>query len=89
MNNIAYKPETDNYQPVFTEAARLNDQDIELINEVISNYIKSRNSVLVYNMAQRIKSLLNVTPPPEMNDMLFLQTIVKDYSHIIAQADAL
>jgi len=89
MNNIAFKPEADNYQPVFAAAANLNEKDIELINEVINNYIKSRNSVLVYNTAQRIKELLGVTPPPEMNDMLFLQTIIKDYSHIIAQADVL
>jgi uncharacterized RDD family membrane protein YckC len=89
MNNIAFKPEADDYQPIFNEAARLSEQDIELINEVINNYIKSRNSMLVYNMAKRIKELLNVMPPAEMNDMLFLQTIVKDYSHIIAQADVL
>jgi uncharacterized RDD family membrane protein YckC len=89
MDNIAFKPEADDYQPVFTEAARLSEQDIALINEVINNYIKSRNSMLVYNMAKRIKELLNVTPSAEMNDMLFLQTIIKDYSHIIAQADVL
>jgi uncharacterized RDD family membrane protein YckC len=89
MNNITFKPEADDYQPVFSAAARLSEQDIELIGEVINNYIKSRNNVLVYNMAQRIKDLLGVTPPPEMNDMLFLQTIIKDYSHIIAQADVL
>ena len=89
MQNIAFKPEADNYQPVFTEAARLSEQDVELINEVINNYVKSGNSMLVYNMAQRIKDLLDVAPPAEMNNMLFLQTIIKDYSHIIAQADVL
>lgn len=89
MHNIAFKPAADDYQPVFVAAANLNDQDIELINEVINSYIKTRNSVLVYNMAQRIKDLLGVASPPEMNDMLFLQTIVKDYSHIVAQADIL
>ncbi len=89
MNNIAFKPAEDNYEPVFAAAANLNDQDIELINEVINSYIKTRNSVLVYNMAERIRELLGVTTPPEMNDMLFLQTIIKDYSHIVAQADVL
>jgi uncharacterized RDD family membrane protein YckC len=89
MQNIAFKPAEDNYQPAFPEAARLSEQDVELINEVINNYVKSGNSMLVYNMAQRIKDLLNVTPPTEMNNMLFLQTIIKDYSHIIAQADVL
>jgi uncharacterized RDD family membrane protein YckC len=89
MNNIAFMPSEDNYQPVFAAAANLNDQDIELINEVINSYVKTRNSVLVYNMAERIRELLGVTTPPEMNDMLFLQTIIKDYSHIVAQADML
>jgi uncharacterized RDD family membrane protein YckC len=87
MTNVVFKPVDDNYQPVFAEAAGLHDKDIELINEVINNYMKSRNSVLVYNMAKRIKELLTVTSPPEMNDMLFLQTIIKDYSHIIATSD--
>jgi uncharacterized RDD family membrane protein YckC len=89
INNIAFKPSDDGYQPVFAAAASLNDQDIELINEVINSYIKNRNSVLIYNMAQRIKDLLGITPPAGMNDMLFLQTIIKDYSHLIAQADIL
>lgn len=89
MSNIAFMPSEDNYQPVFAAAANLNDQDIELINEVINSYVKTRNSVLVYNMAERIRELLGVTTPPEMNDMLFLQTIIKDYSHIVAQADML
>lgn len=89
INNIAFSPSADDYQPVFAAAASLNDKDIELINEVINSYIKNRNSVLVFNMAQRIKDLLGITPPAEMNDMLFLQTIIKDYSHIVAQADVL
>ncbi|WP_419699713.1 RDD family protein [Mucilaginibacter sp. NFX135] len=89
MQNIAFKPADDNYQPAFPDAARLSEQDVELINEVINNYVKSGNSMLVYNMAQRIKDLLNINPPAEMNNMLFLQTIIKDYTHIIAQADVL
>jgi uncharacterized RDD family membrane protein YckC len=89
IHNIAFKPSDDGYQPVFAAAANLNDKDIELINEVINSYIKNRNSVLIYNMAQRIKDLLVITPPAGMNDMLFLQTIIKDYSHLIAQANVL
>lgn len=89
MNNIVFIPEADNYQPIFPEAAQLNDNDIELVSEVINTYIKTRNPVVVYNMAERIKSHIGVTPPADMNDMLFLQTIIKDYSHIIAQAETL
>lgn len=89
MDNIVFMPSNDGYQPVFNEAGQLTDRDIELIHEVISNYIKTGNNVVVYNMALRVKEHLNVTPSREMNDMLFLQTIIKDYNHISAQIDTL
>lgn len=85
INQVAFMPEADGYEPVFASAAQLSDQDIELVHEVINSYIKTRNSVIVYNMAQRIKEHLAVTLPPDMNDMQFLQTIVKDYNFIIAR----
>jgi uncharacterized RDD family membrane protein YckC len=89
MNSIVFMPAYDGYQPVFKDAASLTERDIELINEVINNYIKTGNNMVVYNMATRVREHLNVTVPNGMNDMLFLQTIIKDYSHISAQADML
>lgn len=89
MSSIVFMPANDGYQPVFKEAGQLADRDIELIHEVINNYIKTGNNVVVYNMAARVKSYLAVIPPEGMNDMLFLQTIIKDYSHISAHADML
>jgi uncharacterized RDD family membrane protein YckC len=89
INNIVFMPMYDGYQPVFKEAGQLNDKDIELIHEIISAYMKSGNNVVVYNMAQRVKEHLNIAPPNGMNDMLFLQTIIKDYNHISAQMDTL
>lgn len=89
MDNIVFMPSNDDYQPVFNEAGQLSDRDIELIHEVISTYIKTGNSVVVYNMALRVKEHLHVTPPRDMNDMLFLQTIIKDYNHISAHIDTL
>lgn len=85
MNNIVFMPVYDGYQPVFKEAGELNDRDIELIHEVIHTYTKTGNNVVVYNMALRLKEHLNLIQPNGMNDMLFLQTIVKDYNHISAQ----
>ncbi|HTK21436.1 MAG TPA: RDD family protein [Mucilaginibacter sp.] len=85
ISNIVFMPAYDGYQPVFKEAGQLNDKDVELIHEIINTYMKTGNSVVVYNMALRVKEHLNITPPNGMNDMLFLQTIIKDYSHISAQ----
>ncbi len=89
MDNIVFMPMYEGYQPVFPAAGQLDDRDVELIHEVINNYMKTGNSVVVYRMSQRIKEHLNVEPPNGMNDMLFLQTIIKDYNHISAQADML
>ena len=89
MDNIVFMPMYDGYQPVFKEAGQLSDKDVELIHEIINVYMKSGNSVVVYNMAKRVKEHLNVTAPNGMNDMLFLQTVIKDYNHISAQMDTL
>lgn len=89
FQQVSFKATDDGYEPVFAGAAQLNDRDIELINEVVNSYIKTGSSVLVYNMALRIKEHLGVTPPAEMNDMRFLQVILKDYSHIVAQTESL
>ncbi len=87
MDNIVFMPTYDGYQPVFKEAGQLNDKDVELIHEIINTYMKTGNGMVVYNMAKRVKEHLNISPPNGMNDMLFLQTIIKDYNHISAQMD--
>jgi uncharacterized RDD family membrane protein YckC len=89
IEHIAFRPAYDNYQPQFAGVTKLSEQDIELVNEVINSYIKTGNNVLVYNMAVRIKERLNLTPPAEMNDMRFLQAILKDYAFTATQAEEL
>jgi len=89
MSNLVFTNADNTYQPVFIQANQLADGDINLIHEVIENYFKTGSNVVVYRTAERIKELLSVTPPPDMNNLLFLQTVVKDYSHIAARADAL
>jgi len=54
---------------------------------VIGVYMKTGNNVLVYNLADKIRNHLAINLPPNMNSMQFLQTLIKDYSHITANAD--
>ena len=89
MNNIVYANVEENYVPVFIQAAELSDKDVSLIHEVISNYFKTGNSTIVFTLAEKIRAHLQIALPPNMNSLLFLQTILKDYTHISAQADAL
>ncbi|OOQ58470.1 RDD family protein [Mucilaginibacter pedocola] len=89
INHVAFTPAADDYQPAFAEAAQLSEQEVELISEVINTYVKTGNSVVVYNMATRLKEHLKVTPPADMNDLKFLQTLRTDYSYHMQQAAAL
>jgi uncharacterized RDD family membrane protein YckC len=89
MNNLVFRPSEDSYVPVFKEASQLTDDDINLIADVLHNYMRTRNSIIVYNMGRRIMDHLQIALPPGMNDMQFLETIIRDYSHIVAQADML
>ncbi|WP_295721384.1 RDD family protein [Mucilaginibacter sp.] len=89
MNNLVFRPSDDTYVPVFKEVSQLTDDDINLIADVLHNYMRTRNSMIVYNMARRIMDHFQIALPPGMNDMQFLETIIKDYSHIVAQADML
>jgi len=89
MDNLIFKTADDDYQPVFTQVSQLNDQDISLVHDVIQNYLKTGNSHIVYTMADKMRQHLSISMPPDMDSMKFLQTILKDYSHITAHADVL
>jgi uncharacterized RDD family membrane protein YckC len=88
-DKIVFNNFDDTYVPVFTQVSQLNDNDISLIHDVIMSFSKTGNTIVVYNMADKIRRHLQISLPPEMNSMQFLQTIIKDYSHVTAQADAL
>jgi uncharacterized RDD family membrane protein YckC len=88
IDSLAFYPVAEGYTPVFNEASQLKDRDIILIHEVIAAYIKSGNTVIIYNTAAQLKKVLAINSHSEMNDLLFLQTLVKDYNHIVAGAEA-
>ncbi|PJJ83837.1 RDD family protein [Mucilaginibacter auburnensis] len=87
MEAIAFTPPVEEaYTPAFTEASQLKDKDIALIHEVLTNYIQSGNSVILYNTAVKLKQVLGIQT--QMDDMRFLQTLIKDYNYIVATANA-
>ncbi|TWI99828.1 putative RDD family membrane protein YckC [Mucilaginibacter frigoritolerans] len=88
-DKVVFNHFDDTYTVVFTQVSQLSDSDIGLIHEVIQTYLKTGNTQVVYHMADKIRRHLQISLPPEMNSMQFLQTILKDYSHVTAQADAL
>jgi len=83
--NIVFKPVENNYQPVFANLSALNDNDITLLQEVIRSYYQSSNANVLTGAAAKVRDLLSVSNPENMNDLKFLQTIIKDYKHHAVQ----
>lgn len=85
-NRLLYVATPEDYEPMFQQAVEISDTDAALIHEVINNYIQTGNNMPVYKMADKIRSHFSISMPPEMNSMQFLQTLLKDYSHIVSHA---
>lgn len=81
FNQVAFAPVDENYQPVFQEASQLRNSEIVLIHEVIENVRRSDNFPLLYQTAARLKQHLNIAAPYGMDDLAFLETLVKDYNY--------
>jgi uncharacterized RDD family membrane protein YckC len=72
------------YNPQFKEVLHLNDRDIELIHEVLTGYYQTGNADLIYAMAAKTKEHIFVTIPGGMNELQFLEALLKDYNHLTA-----
>lgn len=83
IEDIAFIPPSETYEPVFPEASNLRDKDIILIHEVLQNFKLNDNHPLVHDTAERVKEHLNIQVR-NMDDLTFLETVVKDYNYIAA-----
>jgi len=87
FEEIAFHPTVNDYVPIFDHVNRLTDKDIELVHEVLITYYKTGNYGLVSHMATRISNHLSISIPQGMNEFSFLETIVKDYTHVTSKID--
>ena len=88
LSELYFTSPEEEYEPFFPMVNGLTDDDITLIHEVISNFKRTGNSNLVYNMALKVKNHIGAEIPGRMNDYEFLQTVVKDYSYITSRIGA-
>jgi uncharacterized RDD family membrane protein YckC len=86
IDHIAFKPQIADYEPVFSQVSLLSDRDIELVYEVLRTYYKTGNDALIYSTSAKLTNILELKLPEQMNEMQFLQTVLKDYTHITAQS---
>lgn len=85
IEHIAFHPVADEYVPTFSTVSQMTDRDVELIHEVLTTYYKTRNADLIYQMANRVCTLLHITIPEGTNELDFLKTVVFDYSHLTSR----
>lgn len=88
MDHIAFPSVPEDYTPIFPQATQLSDHDIALIKEVITGYERTANWDLIDQLAYRIKDLLFITAPYDMNNLHFLQTILKDHTYLLTRVNA-
>lgn len=74
------------YQVTFKEVLHLSDRDVELIHEVLTSYYQTGNAALIYAMAGKAKDHIVAVIPAGMNELQFLETVVKDYNYLTSSS---
>lgn len=70
------------YEPVFSQAAQLNDRDIEIIQQALVVNRETGNIKPAMAVVEKIKILLNIES--DLPPLKLLYTIIKDYSALTA-----
>jgi len=88
LEAIAFRPQEDeNYVPIITEVGTLSDDDISLVHEVLHNFNRSGNNMLVYKMATKVQEVMQIKIPDGMNELQFLQQLIKDYNYLTSRSE--
>ncbi len=83
LNDTLYVPTLQNYTPAYPEAVYLSDADIQLCKQVLENYQKTGNFQLAEAAAQKLSTVLQVTP--KHDTLTFLYAIITDYNYLSNQ----
>lgn len=87
FGQLVFGPPPADYQPVYHQVAQLSDNDVVVIHDVIKNFNRTRNNLLVYKLAMKLKSFLNVSYPREINEYQFLEIVLNDYNTLMAKSE--
>lgn len=69
----------EDYKVAFPEIEHLSDRDVSILKEVLDAGLKSNNPVILSKLANKVKEVAKIES--KMEDMYFLQTVLKDYNH--------
>lgn len=83
LDELTFNHEPSDEHVTFKEVLQLNDEDITLVKDVIRNFKRTGNSLIVYKLAMRIQEHLSISCPPDINDFEFLELVLKDYDKLV------
>ena len=70
------------YKVVFPQVANLSDRDMNIIRDVMQQSFDTGNYALLEYLAHKVKSVMNVFPPPhQLPTVQFLNIVLADYAH--------
>lgn len=79
-DTIFQELDTKSYQITFPDVMRLSDKDINIINNILKQHYKSSIHTHLNTVANKIKSVLNIST--DMEDDMFLETLMRDYNYL-------
>lgn len=82
--NVLKEGIKEDYEPTFRQVTKLSEQDVQIIMEVLTAYRKTGDVRAVETLTEKTRQLLEVNT--DLPPVKFLHTVVKDYSHITANA---
>lgn len=87
LQHTLYMPETDKpeYTVMYPEVIQLSDAEVQLVKDVLLNVSKTKNSMLAYQAAEKLKQVLRIQSTMEPLD--FLNQLLKDYNHLGSRAE--
>lgn len=71
---------TQHYRPVYPQASDLSLEQVNVITRTLASGEKDRLR-RIRSLAEKVRSLLTVTPAEGMNDEKFLSTLLRDYQY--------
>jgi uncharacterized RDD family membrane protein YckC len=70
------------YKVVFPQVSNLSDRDMNIIRDVMQQSFDTGNYALLEYLAHKVKTVMNVWPPPQqLPTMHFLKIVLADYAH--------
>ena len=70
----------DHYQPLFPDVMRISDKDLNIIKSILDNQKSYKKNELLDNVCFKIKNYLKIET--ELNNVDFLERLLKDYNHL-------